>query len=304
MRIDKRLIKHYIVPDFKWWKPCWYSFWAVIWLIAVGASVTHLRNISGMQQRGGIVEWVKYDTYQYLESSTYFTYAFKLKNDTTIYSQQFDLENWLIPVVFNFHSTKNSPFCAEGDSLSFRLDNPPKQAFDNFVPKEKRKRWVTPCYGLEVNGKIAFNAMWLFTKTTPYWLLITVFYLLCCVLLLTCAAQFYLVFFTKLVFWMQGDLVREADDCWADEWLRKGQRKDYARAEQLYQQALQKNSHNYFALSMYARMLVEQKRYDEADELYQRMYKIYKRKGANIAYNTYANIVGCEERAAYWKAKC
>ena len=59
MRISKEQIIRFIVPQFKWWFPCWYAFLADIALLAIFASVTNIMNVSKMQEKSGTLEWVK-----------------------------------------------------------------------------------------------------------------------------------------------------------------------------------------------------------------------------------------------------
>ena len=52
----------------------------------------------------------------------------------------------------------------------------------------------------------------------------------------------------------------------------------------------------------YASMLIEQKRYDDADTIYERMYKIDKGTASAVS-ESYSSIEGCEERVGYWSKK-
>ena len=53
MRISKEQIIRFIVPQFKWWFPCWYAFLADIALLAIFASVTNTVNVSKMEEKSG-----------------------------------------------------------------------------------------------------------------------------------------------------------------------------------------------------------------------------------------------------------
>ena len=97
-------------------------------------------------------------------------------------------------------------------------------------------------------------------------------------------------------------LIEKADSYWVDGMLLKKRNKNYKKAETIYLKVLKRSPKDYRALSMYASMLIEQKRYDDADTIYERMYKIDKGT-ASVVSESYSNIEGCEERAEYWSKK-
>lgn len=82
-------------------------------------------------------------------------------------------------------------------------------------------------------------------------------------------------------------------------WLKK---KDYIKAEDLYKQILKQSPENLNALIMYGELLLTMNRYDEANIIYERAYKIDKDVAENIA-NYYESINGYEEWARYWRNK-
>ena len=99
MEINKEKIIHFIVPQFKWWIPCWYAFLADIALLAISASVTNIVNISKMQEKSGTLEWVKSEVIRVDETCKWYRYEFKLQNDTTSYRQSFCLGKTLLFVM-------------------------------------------------------------------------------------------------------------------------------------------------------------------------------------------------------------
>ena len=127
MRISKEQIIRFIVPQFKWWFPCWYAFLADIALLAIFASVTNIVNVSKMEEKSGTLEWVKHKIVNWDDTNAWYSYGFKLKNDTTIYEQTILIERHFRPFIFNFNSVEDNPYCKRGDKVSFYLDSPPKQ---------------------------------------------------------------------------------------------------------------------------------------------------------------------------------
>lgn len=63
-------------------------------------------------------------------------------------------------------------------------------------------------------------------------------------------------------------LIEKADSYWVDGMLLKKRNKNYKKAKTIYLKVLKRSPKDYRALSMYASMLIEQKRYDDADTIY------------------------------------
>ena len=302
MRISKEQIIRFIVPQFKWWFPCWYAFLADIALLAIFASVTNIVNVSKMQEKSGTLEWVKSEVMRVDKTCKWYRYEFKLQNDTTSYRQSFCLDNPFRIIVFNFNSLEDNPYCKKGDNVSFYLDNTPKQNKAFLIDNIKVKKDFTLCYGLKVNGKTVFNTMWLFTKTILYTILYVLGLFLTFPIIIMLTLDFGSNWHKTIGVDNNDQLIEKADSYWVDGMLLKKRNKNYKKAETIYLKVLKRSPKDYRALSMYASMLIEQKRYDDADTIYERMYKIDKGT-ANAVSESYSNIEGCEERAEYWSKK-
>ncbi|AWX08346.1 tetratricopeptide repeat protein [Prevotella intermedia] len=302
MRISKEQIIRFIVPQFKWWFPCWYAFLADIALLAIFASVTNIVNVSKMEEKSGTLEWVKHKIVNWDDTNAWYSYGFKLKNDTTIYEQTILIERHFRPFIFNFNSVEDNPYCKRGDKVSFYLDSPPKQDKAFFEYDRQVKKNVTLCYGLKVNGEVAFNSIWIFRDTIAFSVLYVLGLFLTFPIIIMLTLDFGSNWHRTIGVDNNDQLIEKADSYWVNGMLLKKRNKNYKKAETIYLKVLKRSPKDYRALSMYASMLIEQKRYDDADTIYERMYKIDKGT-ANAVSESYSNIEGCEERAEYWSKK-
>lgn len=296
MKLNRKQLVEFIIPQFKWWKPCWYALLADILLMIVSCCIYYFVNVNKMQEKSGILAWVKHDVSCYDKTSKYYEYEFKLQNDPNIYKQAFELDNPFRSIVFNFGSLKDNPYCKRNDHVAFYVDNSSDKVKESLVAQPSKQGAFTRCYGLKVNGKTAISAMWIFTKTT----LFSILFLIALLLAIPVTVMLVLGFGSnrhKRLANGNDALIEKADACWVGK-----KRRNYKKAAALYAQVLEKSPEDYRALSMYAQMLVEQKRYDEADLQYEKMNKIAPGTAAEI-YEIYSEINGCEARAAYWKTK-
>ncbi len=303
MEINKEKIIHFIVPQFKWWFPCWYAFLADIALLAIFASVTNIVNVSKMQEKSGTLERIKHKIVTCDNTCAWYCYSFKLVNDSTIYEQSFLLEKPFRPFIFNFNSVEDNPYCKRGDKVSFYLDSPPKQDKAFFEYDRQVKKNVTLCYGLKVNGEVAFNSIWIFRDTIAFDILYILGLFLGFPIIIMLTLDFASNWHKTIGVDNNDQLIEKADPYWVNGMLLKKRNKNYKKAETIYLKVLKRSPKDYRALSMYyASMLIKQKRYDDADTIYERMYKIDKGTASAVS-ESYSSIEGCEERVGYWSKK-
>lgn len=155
---------------------------------------------------------------------------------------------------------------------------------------------------MKVNGEVAFNSIWIFRDTIAFSVLYVLGLFLTFPIIIMLTLDFGSNWHKTIGVDNNDQLIEKADSYWVDGMLLKKRNKNYKKAETIYLKVLKRSPKDYRALSMYASMLIEQKRYDDADTIYERMYKIDKGT-ASVVSESYSNIEGCEERAEYWSKK-
>lgn len=158
------------------------------------------------------------------------------------------------------------------------------------------------CYGLSVNGVPVISSIWL-CKRDPIFSFLLILSLF---LSLPVLAMFFIDLCSPIKTedsketYRTDTLIEKADAYWTKG--AENKQKNYRKAEQLYLHILKGNPQDFRALSMYALMLFEQRRYDEADVIYESMNRLDSGT-AKIVADNYSKIEGCEEREKYWRKK-